>query len=171
MALFIFTSSALLFFAFNFYQDFKTRTIYLVNLPIAILFTVVYSFVIHYQFFKVSYLLINLIILGLQFAILCLYLLFNHKFKISNLTNYIAIADIVFLIIPALYFNPVIYILFEITLLLLSILLTTIIKSRHESVPLAGFIGLGLALVFAIESFTTIRINDPLIFDKLLIFY
>ena len=176
MALILFTISAIGFFIFNFYQDFKSRSIYVVNLPIAIVLIAIYSFVFHPQLFQISSLLINLLILGIQFVVLYLYLLLSKKDRSISLTNYIAIADILFLLLPIFYFNPIIYILFEIVVLLISILITRIFevivnKSRNESVPLAGYIGLGLAVVIGIESLTTFRINDPFILNKLMLFY
>jgi hypothetical protein len=155
----------ILFFTFNFYQDVVSRSIYLVNLPLAALLMILYAWITHSFVSGGFYLLVNVGIITFQVLGAWIFILVTKKGEHGVFKNQIAFADIFFLFLPVIFFSPFQFLFFELMVLSISLIVSVLISGfskglKPATVPLAGNIGLGLALIVILETFAHYPIRD-----------
>jgi|GEM_PF-2634779 len=156
---------SILFFGFNFYQDVKYRSIYLINIPISAILILSYVYVNNALVLNFHSIIINVLIITTQVLGAWLFILITKKKSISSLNNYIAVADIFFLFLPVLLFPPIQLVIFELIIMVGSLVFSVIIawytnNIKHATVPLAGIVGLGLAIVISLEVFANYSLTS-----------
>lgn len=128
-----------------FYFDFTTRYVYLWLYIIAAITSVFLSLhILSFQDFLFQW-LFNLGILSTQWGIVYLYFSFKQK-KFVNPLTLIGTGDVLIFIILTFLFPPLLFILFIIGALSISLLVHAIclqfIQSYDKTVPLAGYVSL-----------------------------
>ena len=127
------------------YEDFKFRAIHWYWLLLVLAFGF-----LHFGFHgKQS--LINLVLLGFQYAFISFYFSVKEKRIVNIVDKYLGLGDILFLLPLALFFSPANFLLFLILSLigtLCAVVITRIInKSNYSTIPLAGFQSIFLMII------------------------
>ena len=143
-------------------QDYKYRGVSWILFPIGFLLLAIKSINFGGLTAQTSLFLINIGILLFVFFLLVLYFSFKNK-KIVNIVNsYIGIGDLLFLIIIALCFSAINFILFinvSLLLILISYLfLSKLLKFDTAKVPFAGLLSL-FYLVFYLLNILWLKLN------------
>ncbi len=154
-----------IFFLFNFYQDLVSRSIYLINLPLAALLLISYAWITHSFVSDTVYFLINIAIITIQVLGAWGFIKIFQNEKQGGFSNHIAFADIYFLFLPTIIFSPLQLIIFELVIFITSLIISAFIfllvkVPKPVTVPLAGNISLGLALVVVLETFSHCAIRE-----------
>lgn len=153
---------------FNSYQDFKSRSIFWINIPVlvALFLAVNYLYDIYVPSLTEIYIGISIIFFQVIFVSLFFYLKYR---KLNILDKMIGIADVVFLLLLAFVFSPVNLIAFELLLFLTSLVVSFLIKQAKSqsdtTIPLAGNLTLALAVLFLFEYITGITIRNSEVFE------
>jgi len=119
------------------------------------------------------YLLINLLFIFLNLLFLTIYFSFKQK-KIANIFNtYIGVGDILFFVISATYFSPFWFLLFFVSGLLLTLIVSlfyfAVTKNSSTLIPLAGAMALLLILFIGIKTFWHINFyNDQSLLELII---
>ena len=157
-----------------FYQDFKTRSVAWILFPIIAIAGILYSI---YYSGSLSILIKNFAInagfLLLQYFILKIVFQILKRKERNQLESIIGIGDILFLMVCALFFSLVNFILFYCMSLLFALIFHFLFKisfnkkSYRKTIPLAGF----QALFLFIYIFLNELMNNNLTTDDWIIFY
>lgn len=91
----------------------------------------------------------NTLFIILQVGFLLAYLFFSRRKPMQLFKIFLGLGDILFWLVPALYFKPVEFILFSLVCYLAIVLgygIMLIIKKKSTTIPLAGFMALFMAV-------------------------
>lgn len=158
---------------FNSYQDFTSRSVYWINIPILIGAYGICVFLFNSYWPTFQEILLNTIIVSLQLLfVFVFFFIKNHNFHVIN--KQIGIADILFLALLIFVFSPVNLILFELFLFSISLgvsAVTSLLKDKESvnTIPLAGNLTLGLSFIFLLEFITDLQIRNQDSLNQLLI--
>lgn len=139
------------------YQDFKYLAISWWTIPVLVILGVFHGI----QYVSTKQLLtgfsLNIAFLVFQIVILTLYFSIKNR-KLTNITkNYLGLGDILFFIFLAISFEPIHFILFLTTSLLVVLILFVVLRAvrllKNEQLPLAGGISFVYIVFLVITSF------------------
>jgi len=97
---------------------------------------------------------INALFIILQIAFLFAYLYFTGRDPMLLLKDFLGLGDILFWLVPALYFKPVEFVLYSLVCYLVIVLVYAIIfifRKKSTTIPLAGFMALFMALYMVVS--------------------
>ncbi len=145
----------ILLLLFNTYQDFRSRSVYWINIPVIIVVYGMYVFLFDSYFPEPTEIVVNALILCAQIGFVMLFS-YLQKRDLQIINKKIGIADILFLAMLIFVFSPINLILFELILFTISLVCSVVINMLKRdgsvsTIPLAGNLTLGMALLFMLE--------------------
>lgn len=109
--------------------------------------------------------LLNAGILSIQLLLVFLFYFLKSGKQVRIINNKLGLGDILMLIALVFSFSPVYYIVFVLASLVIS-LVVTLVQRNHQTIPLAGYLGL-FYFIFLLLNHFVIRLN-PYIFQPVL---
>jgi hypothetical protein len=132
------------------YEDFSQRRISWWWLPVLFMLLLING-ISSVSFAKIgTYFLLNISFLLLQFLLVSIYFSLKEKRMINIIDRYIGLGDILMFVVVCISFHPVIFILFYIATLLLTLLvygIYTLLRSKALTIPLVSSTAIGLAFL------------------------
>ena len=143
------------------YQDFKHRAVWWFIFPLAFAIQVYLGTQYLPLQLQLLYGGLNAMLLLLQLTLLSLYFrVFKKQASLINIG--LGLGDVLFLVVLAVAFSPINFILFEISTLILALLLSPVLKNK-KLVPLAGIMAFSYALVYVFFYFSSYQPYTDLI--------
>jgi len=143
--------------SFVLYQDFKQRQILWILLPLLLSGFIIRAFVLHQTAGLWSNSVFNLLFIFLQLTGISIYMSIKNK-KLTNIINtYLGIGDILFFVVIAFAFSPILFIAFYVSALTLTAIgfmtYRLINKRGNPQIPLAGAMAGMLGLLILVSMF------------------
>jgi hypothetical protein len=162
-------SSLLIVLVFIFLQDLKERAVNWYFFPLLLVFAILYKKGSTNMEILLENICFNVLFLFIQLGMLSLYFSLKKR-EWTNITReYLGVGDILFLLVIAPLFTPVLYILFYVISLFLIVLATVLIKmikDFQKTIPLAGLQSLMLGS-FLLTDLYLVKIDDSCILNYL----
>lgn len=158
---------------FNSFQDFKSRSVYWINVPLILFLYLIYISLTNTFIPTFNEILINAVIIVFQMSFAWIFYYLKNS-KINSIKDQIGLADVLLLAVLIIFFTPINFILFELIVLSISLIASiffTLVTNNEKKVtiPLAGNLTLGLSLIFSVEYFSGIQIRNNDLLDHLLL--
>ena len=117
---------------FNSYQDFKSRSIFWINIPVLVVVFLGVNYLYDIYVPNLTEIFIGISIIFFQVILVSLFYYLKYH-EVNILDKMIGIADVVFLLLLAFIFSPVNLIVFELFLFMSSLFISFLIKSvKHK---------------------------------------
>jgi hypothetical protein len=146
-------------------EDFKSRAVHVVWFPALFLLAIAYALQFINATALLDYLLISFVFLALQGLLLMSYFILKHKQWIDITQSYLGWGDILFIAAVLPLFNPLVFVLFYLGSLLVTIVFVLIYRWVVEKmvfIPLAGLQSICLlAIVFYHQFIHSVLFNEP----------
>lgn len=127
------------------YQDVKDRQIYWFLLPFVGLCAGLIHFVSTLKELFLTSVIVNLIFVSILLLVVLLYTKFKLK---TSFKNALGLGDVLFYFAIAFSFSTISFIVIFISALIFSLVLHLTLKSKHKTVPLAGYMSFFFGLTY-----------------------